>query len=313
MTGLTARRKVRLLESIFARAPSMLGFADVGSGGTLKVPWSMLPAAHLRKFDFEPTDGSASGLPLCISNRQGRGAFHIAHDERSSSFHAASPEFVRRYAMPSLETKRVIEVECTTLDSFFAGRFQEIDALDVNVEGHDFQALEGARELLAGGLVKLVKVEFETAEVWHGQGWFGDIDTLLRGHGYTMADIDVEFARAANARSLFHRGEPLWGKALYVPAKARWESFANSVRGQPAALEEALARAIALYVAADQPGRALDCVDLGDRFGIFTRLDPAGLRREIANVYHWAKVEEGIRQVASLLSRATGIGRTPHG
>jgi FkbM family methyltransferase len=306
---ITTRRKARLLDSMFARAPSMIGFADVGSGGPLKAPWSLLPKAHLRKFDFEPTDGAASGLPLCISNRSGRAPFNVAHDERGSSFHAASAEFVKRFDMPSLNTKHVIEVECATLDAFFAGRFADVDAMDINVEGHDFQALEGARTLLTDGFVKLIKIEFETAEVWRGQGWLGDIDALLRGQGYVMTDIDIEFARAANARSLFHRGEPLWGKALYVPGPARWETFARSSLGSGTALEDALVRAIALYVAADQPGHALDAVARGAESRAFTRLDATHLRDGISQVYRWAKMEKGVQELASLVSRATGLGR----
>jgi FkbM family methyltransferase len=306
MFDITNRRKARLMAGLFARVGAIVGFADVGSGGPLKRPWSMLPAAQLRKFEFEPTDGATGGVPLCISNLSGRSAFHVARDERASSFHQAMPAFVERFDMPSLLTARTIEVECTTLDSFFAGRYVDVDAMDVNVEGHDLQALQGAESLLREGFVKLLKIEFETAQVWEGQGWLSDIDPLMRSHGYLLADIEFDFVRPANARGLYHRGEPVWGKAIYVPGARRWSEVAESLRASPAALEETLARGIALYLAADMPGHALDVLDLGVGMNTFTRVDPTALRAEIAAAYRWAKVEYGVDQVFALVRRALG-------
>jgi hypothetical protein len=307
MTSITNGRRTRFLEILFARVRTEIGFADVGSGGTLKTPWSLLPVAQLKKFDFEPTGASAAGMPLCISNAQGRAPFHVAHDERASSFHLPDEAFVARYAMPGLLPARTIEVERTTLDAFFERRFAAVDAMDVNVEGHDFQALQGAHDLLRDGFVKLFKVEFETASVWHGQGWLGDIDSLMRANGYVLAGIDFEFARAANVRGLFHRGEPLWGKALYVPSPRRWSEFAQTPGGSRAALEEALVRAIALFVAADLPGHAFDALDLGERAGAFTRIDAAATRAEITAIYRFAKLEFGIGQFFGLVRRALGL------
>jgi hypothetical protein len=306
MFDITSGRKARLMASLFARTGANIGFADVGSGGNLKRPWSLLPAGQLRKFDFEPFDAATGGPPLCISNRSGRAPFHVARDERGSSFHLAVDAFVERFDMPSLSLARTIEVECTTLDEFFSGRFADVDAMDVNVEGHDLQALQGAERLLSEGFVKLLKVEFETAHVWQGQGWLSEIDPLLRGHGYLLADIEFDFARPANARGLYHRGEPLWGKAIYVPDARRWNDVAAALRAAPAALEETIARAIALYLAADMPGHALDALDLGVRMNAFMRVEPAALRAEIAAAYRWAKLEYGVDQLFALVRRAFG-------
>ena len=48
-----------------------------------------------------------------------------------------------RFGMQSLLSDRTIEVDCTTLDRHFDGRFDVVDAIDVNVEGHDYQVLQG--------------------------------------------------------------------------------------------------------------------------------------------------------------------------
>jgi len=307
MLKITTRRKQRFCRGLLVGTDAVIGLADVGSGGELKRPWSLLPANHVRKFDFEPTGAGGGRLPVCISNRSGRAQFLVARDERASSFHRALPEFAERFGMQSMLSDRTIEVDCTTLDRHFDGRFDAVDAIDVNVEGHDYQVLQGGAHLLQAGHVKLLKVEFELAQVWDGQGWLSDIDGLLRADGYALAGIDIDFARPVKVQRYFHRGEPLWGKALYVPGAARWNTMLERLRTGSSALEQALSKAIALYVAADLLGHAFDVIDLGAKAGVLGRLDAEGIKARIGTAYRWAKIERGVRQLAWLLTRCVGL------
>lgn len=304
MLEVTARRKQRLCSELLAQTDAVVGLADVGSGGPLKRPWKLLPARHLRKFDFEPTRGNGA-LPLCVSNRSGRAQFFVARDERGSSFHKPLPAFAERFGQWSHLPARTIEVECTTLDSHFAGRYDEVDALDINVEGHDYQVLQGGRDLLHAGVVKLLKIEFELAAVWEGQGWLSDIDPQLRSQGYLLAGIDIERARPLSVQRYFHPGEPLWGKAVYVPGPERWSALLQRLRD--AALEQTVAKAVALYVAADLLGQAFDILDLGARAGSLTRLQPSRIKQRIAAAYRWARLEHGARECLRLAGRAVGV------
>lgn len=305
MLSITTARKRRLCEQLLTATGAVIGFADVGSGGPLKRPWSLLPSANVEKFDFEPT-GSADGAPpLCISNRDGQANFFVARDERASSFHRALPQFAERYGMPSLFATRTITVRCITLDQYFANRFDVVDALDVNVEGHDFHVLEGGRQLLERGGIKLLKVEFELAAVWEGQGWLSDIDPFLRRHGYELAGIDIDFARPVSVRNCFHRGEPLWGKALYVPGNVRWRDILD--RAGPRAVQ-AVAKGIALNVSADAPGRALDVLQLLPAVGL-DPLDADEVRASVVALYRWAKLEQGWGELRRLAARALGVRR----
>ena len=297
---ITARRKRRFCRDLLVEADAEIGFVDVGSGGPLKLPWSLLPPDKVRVFAFEPTGEHDRGLPVCVSNHNGTARFHVARDERASSFHAALGEFADRFGMPSLHADRTIEVECVTLDRYFDGKFAALDALDVNVEGHDFQVLQGATELLQTADLKLVKVEFEVAAVWEGQGWFGDIDSLMRGHGYDLVGIEVEFARPVSSKHCFHRGEPLWGKALYAPSRARWRAMLER-RHDAGDRKRSIAKAVALYVAADVPGRAFDVLELDGSHPELTE--------RIAAVYRWAKLDYGAASLTDLVVRSTGLKR----
>lgn len=305
MLSIVDARRRRLCAELLAAADAAIGFADVGSGGPLKRPWSLLPAGRLQKFDFEPTAAAGGEPPLCVSNRDGLADFHIARDERASSFHRALPEFAARYAMQSLLATRTIQVRSVTLDGYFAGRHESVDALDVNVEGHDLQVLEGAALLLENGALKLLKIEFELTAVWEGQGWLSDIDPLLRGCGFELAGIDIEFARPASVRRCFHRGEPLWGKALYAPGKARWLGLLARAGSDTAAAQRAVAQGMALYIAADLPGRALDLLELRPPAANGSS-GAESIRARIEGVYRWAKWEQGARELHRLAARAVG-------
>lgn len=307
MLSITERRRERFCRSVLTGTSALIGLADIGSGGPLKKPWRVLPPTQLRKFDFEPTQGDGA-LPLCVSNRTGRAQFFVARDERASSFHRPVSAFAERFGRQSHLPVRTIEVERTTLDSHFEGRYDLVDAIDVNVEGHDYQVLQGGARLLDRGVVKLLKVEFELAAVWEEQGWFSDIDPLMRGHGYVLGGIAIDHARPAKVQHCFHRGEPLWGKALYVPGPNRWRSLLERLGNDSSSLAQAVAKGAALYVAADLPGQALDIVELGARGGAEGGvLEPTRVKRQIEQIYRWARVEYGTHEVLRLVRRAVGL------
>lgn len=288
-----------------------IGFVDVGSGGDLKEPWSLLPPEHVTTFDFEPTVANGTTLPLCISDKTGTAQFFVAHDERASSFHKPLADFVGRYGLDNMLTKKEITVQCTSLDEHFSGRYESIDAVDINVEGHDFQVLQGAGQLLAAGAIKLLKVEFELIPVYEGQGYFADIDAYLRARNFRLADIQIGRERPAKVRHVFHIGEPMWGKALYAPTQEHlMKRLAHLYNADNigAALKE-MASAIALYTASKLPGYVYDVIGVAEAARIISASEAAQLRTRIVNVFRWAKPEEGLRRLEGLGSSFMGALR----
>lgn len=286
-----------------------IGFVDVGSGGDLKEPWALLPVERLTTFDFEPTRQENGQVPLCVSDKNGRADFFVAYDERASSFHKPLEDFVDRYAFDGMLTKKAITVDCVSLDSHFSGRYEMIDAIDINVEGHDFQVLQGATQLLTVGMVKLLKVEFELIPAYEGQGYFSDIDALLRAKGFRLAGIQIDYVRPIAVRSIFFPGEPLWGKALYVP------EFSNSLirmqhlhdSGDLGGARREMATSIALYASAKMPGFAFDAIAIAEEVGLIASSEGDQLRSRLVNVFRWAKAEEGLRRLERLRHSFTAI------
>lgn len=279
-----------------------IGFVDVGSGGDLKDPWALLPAERLTTFDFEPTSTDGETLPLCISNKMGQAQFFVAHDERASSFQKPLADFVERYALENMLTKKTITVECASLDEYFSGRYELIDAVDINVEGHDFQVLQGADNLLAAGAIKLLKIEFELIPVYEGQGYFADIDAYLRARNFRLADIQIGRERPAKVRHVFHSGEPMWGKALYAPTqehlKKRLAHLHNA--DNVGVVRKEMATAIALYAASKLPGYVYDVLGVAEAASIISASEASKLRARIVHAFRWAKHEEGLRRLGGL-------------
>ena len=286
---ITQIRKFRFYEAIGA-SKGGIAVIDVGSGGPLKEPWNQIPEGLLTITGFEPTAPAHDSL--CISNHSGHADFFVAHDERSSSLHELSEVFMNRFGYPEMVPRHSIRVKCTTLDEFFRGSVRNIDALDINVEGHDFQVLQGAQEILNYGWVKLMKVEFELTEVYEGQGWFSDIDNYLRPLGFDLVDIEIDHSKPLNVRSVHCKGEPLWGKAIYVPSSKTWHKWLTLFREEsPELLEEEVLKSIVLYVAADVPGRAMDILDMS-KLSAVGNMSRKKIQTSIAEVYRCAKLDK---------------------
>ncbi len=291
---ITPRRKYNFAHKILAGTDVKIGFIDVGSGGPLKHPWDVIPQQNLVKYCIEPTD-QGDELPLCISNRVGKQKFYVAHDERGSSLHEPSADFVKRFGKPSLLTKKVIDVALTTLDEQFVEEYRLIDLIDVNTEGHDYQVLQGSEQLLKEGFVKLLKVEYELTEVWKGQGWFGDIDKFLRQRGYELAKIEMEYAKPKNVHNISCAEEPLWGKAYYVLSIRKWKDYLSAVSDR-LQKEAAIKKALVLCTLIEAPGRAFDIIELGVEEGIVTTEEAGNLKRDIQNTLKYLILGEARRE-----------------
>ena len=282
-------RKIDFCKSLFANLGTRIVFVDVGSGGPLKAPWTLLPPEHVEKVDFDPEvlPGNEKKLPLCISNKNGNRSFHIACDPRASSLHTPNAEFMDWFDRRDMAVERTIEVRCETIDSYFSECNMQVDLLDINVEGHDLQVLLGSEQLFRESFPKVVKIEFELAEVWKGQGWFSDIDAWMRQHHFELIDLNFECIRPANVRNVFHRGEPVWGKAIYAPAISAWEKRKLIVGS--AVFTNDLYKAIGLYTILDAPGRA---VDLLNKHADFFGIDRARqLQKEVVSTFRFAALD----------------------
>lgn len=300
---ITNNRKSSLSKRILKNLSTPIGFADVGAGGPLKDPWNLLPIEHVNKCDFDAeVIRGGEQLPVCVSNVSGERPFYIGIDPRASSLHQVIPDFAKRFSnQPTLLSDETIQVRCITLDQHFADQIDTIDLMDINTEGHDYQVLQGSRELLDKSFPKCIKIEFEFLEVYSEQGWFSDIDIFLRQCQFELADIDIGYLRPANADSVSHKGEPAWGKAFYVPTSAYWLERQEST--PPDVFVDDCLKAIALYTILGMPGRAIDILDILALHSNMELSEKNSIRLEIVKVYKFSRIENLLGRVSHFIRR----------
>ena len=266
-------------------------FVDVGSGGQLKYPWALIPEKNLEKLNIEPIGSS----PLCISNVNGKGVLNIAYDERSSSLHTPLETYINKFGRTQDSTKEKIDVELLTMDNYLNN--ERIDAIDINVEGHDFQVLQGMQNIIKNSLIKLIKIEFELTKVWDGQGWFSEIDGFMRDNDYELVDIELEYLRQANVKNIFHKGIPVWGKAYYSPSINKFKErndFFNSY--------DEILKTIVLYVSADILGHSFELIDLYNNHN--NNVQKLFQKNDISKIYKFGKLENAADIIRQMVGKS---------
>ena len=88
-----------------------------------------------------------------------------------------------------------------TLDELIVERLRRTDRvlLKLDLEGHELQALEGARRLLPRVEVLLTEVQFYQVER-NGLPTFADVATAVAREGFVLADVAALSARPRDGR-----------------------------------------------------------------------------------------------------------------
>lgn len=153
-------------------------------------------------------------LPYFIGN--GRPAvFHINRFTPTSSLFCLNRNLAEpfRYLTETCQTVRTVDVSTRRLDD--VEEIEHCDFLKVDVQGSDYDVVANAPKLLERTL--FVHIEMEFAALYEGQPLFGDIDALLRSHGFDLIDL-VKMGRN-NYRSFpssVLRSRLLWADGIYM-------------------------------------------------------------------------------------------------
>jgi FkbM family methyltransferase len=196
--------------SIFGKNLTIYGFdadADATEAANLdlegrKVPWQEI---H---------------VPIGLSDKEGEATLYVTKAPMCTSLYPPNEPYLARFAnLPDLVNLDFeIEIETTTLDNFCASEgVEEIDFLQIDVQGADLNVLQGTTQLLQrSGLVIQIEVEF--AHLYKNQPLFSDIDTFLRKQGFTLFDIAPAYRprRLSPIQGNQHPGQLLWGDAFYL-------------------------------------------------------------------------------------------------
>jgi FkbM family methyltransferase len=160
-------------------------------------------------------------IPMGLGSFIGEAKLYVTKDRMCSSLYPPNESYLARFnglaELVSLDFE--IDIEITTLDDFCQVEgVNEIDYLQIDVQGADLDVLKGASWIL-GRSILAIQIELGFTPIYKGQPLFGEVDTFLKGNGFTL------FGLSRNARydrlnlpihSISSFGALLWGAGFYL-------------------------------------------------------------------------------------------------
>lgn len=158
-------------------------------------------------------------IPLAIGKAIEERTLYVTKHPMCSSLYPPNEPYLERLAgLPELVNLDFsFEIDTTTLDTFFQEEgVNEIDFMQIDVQGADLDVLEGAIKILNCGTLA-IQIEVEFSHLYTNQPLFADVDTFLRKHDFTLFDVSRSYRLRARSPicSTVRAGQLLWGDAFY--------------------------------------------------------------------------------------------------
>ena len=158
-------------------------------------------------------------IPLALGKAIEERTLYVTKAPMCSSLYPPNEPYLARFAgLPELVNLDFsFEIDTTTLDHFCQEEeINEIDFLQIDVQGADLDVLEGASKILNCGILA-IQIEVEFSHLYTNQPLFADVDTFLRKHDFTLFDVSKSYRPRARSpiHSTVRAGQLLWGDAFY--------------------------------------------------------------------------------------------------
>jgi FkbM family methyltransferase len=145
---------------------------------------------------FEQLNGSFGMLPrielhnVALAAAEGQASFSVNRSPATNSLLASDASAVLYWRNDAPKTTATLTVPTTTLDSFVrAHSISHIDILKMDVQGGEYDVLNGASELLTRQAVDLIYMELITAPTYVGQHRIREYLEIFDHSGYELFDF----------------------------------------------------------------------------------------------------------------------------
>jgi FkbM family methyltransferase len=217
-------RSVRIDSLPFAGGDDRVVFVDVGARAGIPAPWAMI-GSQVVPVMFEPDPEAASALVNYIQNfpggsvvqaglynQSGERQLYLTRSPGCSSILPPNPRFTRHYAAPQIfDVMRTQTIAVSSyLDLFKAGKVPRPDVIKIDVQGCEYEVLEGFGDLLSDCLA--IELETHISPLYHGQKLVTDIVALLDRFDFVLLDLDRvgSFNRPVEFEARFIRAPAWW-------------------------------------------------------------------------------------------------------
>lgn len=186
-------------------------------GGAVDALSGIFPNATFHCFEPDPSLGQELShrfardprvhvVQAALGERPGRAKFNINVSRPTSSLLAAA-EFVQSDLKQLTQLVEQVEVDVVTIDTYCRDSgVDRVDIIKLDLQGYDYQALLGAKAVLANARVVLVEVLI--VELYKGCGLFPDILRLMQESGFGLFTLcGLHYGNS---------DELLWSDAIFV-------------------------------------------------------------------------------------------------
>lgn len=195
---------------------------DVGAAGGFDRRWTLL-GNRLFVIGFEPGEKEFKSLAdkgghknikyynYCLAKQPRQLKFFVYKNNRNASCLKPNYEFLNRFPMSErFNLINEVSVDADTLDN--TPLALGADFIKIDTEGYELEVLNGGPEVLKN--VCGLEVEVEFCGLHKEQPLFADVDTYLRGLGFSLFDLRPAYWKR-NLSQQSGRGQIIFADALY--------------------------------------------------------------------------------------------------
>ena len=173
--------------------------------------------------------GKVDVYPYCIGGKTGTRPFHLNFHPTTNSLYPFNEEF-KEYNLVDKPLygeyvfgdacKRIKSIDLDLFsfeDALARSKITTVDFLSLDVQGAEYDILEGAKKLLHKNCVA-IQLEVEFVQLYKDQKTFSDINYLMESMGFELLELG-SFGRCAPiSLPIGFRGQeqPLYAEAVYI-------------------------------------------------------------------------------------------------
>ncbi len=197
-------------------------FIDIGAAGGFDQKWSML-GDRLSVIGFEPSEEEFRNLTdakkrknvtyynYCLAEKPCRLKFFVAPNNKNASCLRLDPEFFNRFPFSErFDSLREVFMDANSLDN--TPLADKADFIKIDTDGYELNILKGGAKVLDN--VCGLEVEVGFSELYKEQPLFADVDSYLRGAGFSLFDLRPAYWKR-NLRHQKGRGQIIFADAIY--------------------------------------------------------------------------------------------------
>jgi FkbM family methyltransferase len=183
-----------------------------------------------RQLNEKATPG-ISYFPVALGGENGSRMFYETEHPMCSSLYRPDPRWDEYFNnLHFMREKQTLSLETVRVDTFLtANEIGRLDFIKIDVQGAEYEIFEGAGDFLKNVLFIVCEVEF--VPLYQDQPLFGDVDRILRQHGFMFHKFLGLAGRAMKPLAVNNDAnfpvQHMWSDAIFVRDLLRPDAIAD--------------------------------------------------------------------------------------